>query len=1287
MAKNFGKLFSQKPAQADDLTQIKGIGKRLAEKLNTLGVWTLSQIADWSQENIEAFNTELDFPGRIEREQWVEQAKRMVVRDYGRLYDTRPTHADDLTRINGIGPVIGEKLNKHGVYTFAQIAEWTPANVDTFNNELDFPGRVEREEWIPQAKELMAQDASGTTPREYGLVFDQAPPDADDLTQIKGIGKVLAGKLNEKGIYKFSQIANWTQPNVDAFNEELDFPGRIERENWVPQAKQLQSITRRDPRLGFVYNTRPDHVDDLTQISGVGPVLAGKLNDMGVYTFDQIAGWGSAETEAFGEQLDFQGRVEREEWIAQAQRLLDSGAEATTNATADMGSIADSGDGDASSSSSTDEDGAATSDADGSSKGMIAGAGAAVVAAGAGFAAKFKDDDGSEIESVVESGLTAETPSEAAPLTPPPPSAPPAPLFPPPAAIESVETGPPESPALPEPIGAPGIAAPAAPATPALDGGRTTPPPFRKKPGQTDAPEIPGGIPTASDIPPEAAGLIGGSADETATPAAPILPPPPPPPAAPVTPPEVPQATPAAPPSFFGDPTLPVDASEEPPPRVLIEPPPTPPALPPPPAPTLETPEPFSIPPADDTGLIEPPPLSAEVEAKSDTSKIPLPPVGLQGSDGPKEDTSRIELPPDAVESETKSDTAKVSIPGVAAGIGASVAAGAAAIFGRGSDDEDNAEAAGEGLIPATETPNTGIETPLPPPVPVPEANVPPVLPPPPLPAAPDPVALPIDEDEKIFYSETMPINVDVPEPVAPAASGILPPPPLVPNQDPLPPPVPAGAASENDQFLMSETMPMDIPDPDQLASASDTGRISEIKSDTSKISVPPASTTQIPPINVSDTAQIHAAAGITPPVPATPTGDTTQIPGVVTDTTQIPGGISDTSRIPGTAGDTAQIPAAGLSMAKSDTSKIDLPDLPTGVLPAAAVPPLPEPLPVGKTDTSELSPDDDIFKAQTMELTGLPDDLSGQPQGIVGVTTSRDTGPLPDDPIFKSSTIPVEIPEFEDAPEGSEGIIAIDTPHDELKATTMAIETPEVLGGTKPKLQRPKLSRPSSTKKPLGASGATADATPKTVKLKKAPTATAGGDQPATVKLKKPGAVSGGASAPKTVKLKKSSSAGTPGRPETGSTKKTVKLQRPEAAASGDSSKSKKSKSKTSGGRRRGGRRAAKWSPVWWIVSLLTLIPLILGIIFAFDIRHPKEALVLDVTDMGIPARKPSVPPMPVSFQNTSPLTTEAPDLLPPGGPDETAPVDPLTGEEAPPETPNDGASDLDDMFLDPPE
>ncbi|AMS40265.1 ABC transporter [Aminobacter sp. Y103A] len=62
---------------------------------------------------------------------------------------------------------------------------------------------------------------------------------ADRLIAIKGIGPVNEKKLNEHGIFHFDQVAAWKKSDIAAAEAYLAFDGRIEREDWVGQAKAL----------------------------------------------------------------------------------------------------------------------------------------------------------------------------------------------------------------------------------------------------------------------------------------------------------------------------------------------------------------------------------------------------------------------------------------------------------------------------------------------------------------------------------------------------------------------------------------------------------------------------------------------------------------------------------------------------------------------------------------------------------------------------------------------------------------------------------------------------------------------------------------------------------------------------------------------------------------------------------------------------------------------------------------------------------------------------------------
>lgn len=69
--------------------------------------------------------------------------------------------------------------------------------------------------------------------------LDTAPADPDDLKLIRGIGRQNEQKLNQIGIYKHGQIAAWTSEEERWVSVHLAFPGRVEREEWVAQAREL----------------------------------------------------------------------------------------------------------------------------------------------------------------------------------------------------------------------------------------------------------------------------------------------------------------------------------------------------------------------------------------------------------------------------------------------------------------------------------------------------------------------------------------------------------------------------------------------------------------------------------------------------------------------------------------------------------------------------------------------------------------------------------------------------------------------------------------------------------------------------------------------------------------------------------------------------------------------------------------------------------------------------------------------------------------------------------------
>jgi len=77
--------------------------------------------------------------------------------DFNVIGTASETDKDDLQKINGIGPFIESKLNALGIFKFEQLSKMSDEIVDKVNDAIEFfPGRAKRDNWIGQAKELMA---------------------------------------------------------------------------------------------------------------------------------------------------------------------------------------------------------------------------------------------------------------------------------------------------------------------------------------------------------------------------------------------------------------------------------------------------------------------------------------------------------------------------------------------------------------------------------------------------------------------------------------------------------------------------------------------------------------------------------------------------------------------------------------------------------------------------------------------------------------------------------------------------------------------------------------------------------------------------------------------------------------------------------------------------------------------------------------------------------------------------------------------------------------------------
>ncbi len=70
----------------------------------------------------------------------------------------KPDRADDLKAISGVGPKLEKVLNGLGIWTYRQIADLGEPEVRWLDEELGFRGRIARDEWLKQSRELAARN-------------------------------------------------------------------------------------------------------------------------------------------------------------------------------------------------------------------------------------------------------------------------------------------------------------------------------------------------------------------------------------------------------------------------------------------------------------------------------------------------------------------------------------------------------------------------------------------------------------------------------------------------------------------------------------------------------------------------------------------------------------------------------------------------------------------------------------------------------------------------------------------------------------------------------------------------------------------------------------------------------------------------------------------------------------------------------------------------------------------------------------------------------------------------
>jgi len=367
--------------QLSEFDLIRGISESDIKVLRDNGINSFSDIAAWSAKDVQNINSQLEGNNRIQQENWIEQAA-LLASGAMTVYADRFLNGSSETLL-----VDGEVQARSG-----EPADQVPEDLsrteydlplDEISDESGSGNRFPVNEELPVEAEMPAAEDSMVTETGSGSDFSEqhkAPGEEHELSNVQNylkpehaspdigegeVDHVIEGssELDQSDDYHYLAQNLKNTATEDGNIEEESELGETERstnddespglnaENGGVQIKSSDeqfsnqvngetdvsaNETRSIPSVGSVGIRRP--ADNLKRISGIGVIIERRLNSLGIYHYDQIAGWTSQEVDAFNEKLEFSGRIEREHWREQAE-ILSMGGETDFSLKFDRGEV------------------------------------------------------------------------------------------------------------------------------------------------------------------------------------------------------------------------------------------------------------------------------------------------------------------------------------------------------------------------------------------------------------------------------------------------------------------------------------------------------------------------------------------------------------------------------------------------------------------------------------------------------------------------------------------------------------------------------------------------------------------------------------------------------------------------------------------------------------------------------------------------------------------------------------------------------------------------------------
>lgn len=262
-------------APRDDLTRVHGIGPKYAAVLAEAGILSFDDLAQTTPDQLR----DIIKPSAMQQinfDSWAGQAVALA-------HTRRSRAGDDLTQLEGIGPVYAAKLRERGITTFADLAATDEA---TLSEIVGAPAwrRIQYGEWIAQAQ--LAADGDAIALHELqSRLFRRG---GDNLNLIRGMGERSATALQAAGITTFAALAESTPQQLDEILRGAGVRGGFDYEAWIDEAGS-RAAGKRIPST----RTRAVQIvpcpQDLSAVAGIGPVFEERLYTAGVGSYWALA--------------------------------------------------------------------------------------------------------------------------------------------------------------------------------------------------------------------------------------------------------------------------------------------------------------------------------------------------------------------------------------------------------------------------------------------------------------------------------------------------------------------------------------------------------------------------------------------------------------------------------------------------------------------------------------------------------------------------------------------------------------------------------------------------------------------------------------------------------------------------------------------------------------------------------------------------------------------------------------------------------------------------------------